>query len=421
MSVKSLSIPDKSCRKHVREASSDGSVVIPLQLRRSSRLKMANTRSDLEGERAERARAMFKSRAGYIEELMENCGTLEDLKSKWKSYNEVWRKLVSTHEEYIECLELLCYEEELEKARVSYDEQMSRKLTFDNVIESWFKKSKLESKEVSKRSLSLTKKSRRSHESKSSYSSSISSSVVKRKEKLALVQLKTKQLLKEQELKWRMTELQYEREFMEAQMEEERAAVSFDVYKQAEVENEFGNVDNMDTVSMELESSVTQGTELCYLYDQPYWSDERANVVVQPIPFERTPVQVCVPSEQSLASGNILRGQKVGPHSAKETERLKAPPISSNWPQRVQLPLKQQTNRKQVPVQSQWTHPVETSKEAPVQSQSTHQTERCMPDPVKVTCPDGFLGQRSAWPLLSQPTEHLPQGTIAPRQGRKLT
>ena len=427
MSVKSLPIPDKSRRKHVREASSDGGVVIPLQLRRSSRLKMANTRSDLEGERAERARAMFKSRAGYIgaltklqgniEELMENCGTLEDLKSKWKSYNEVWRKFVSTHEEYIECLELLCYEEELEKARVSYDEQMSRKLTFDNVMESWFKKSKLESKEVSERSLSLTKKSRRSHESKSSYSSSISSSVVKRKEKLALAQLKTKQLLKEQELKRRMTELQYEREFMEAQMEEERAAVSFDVYKQAEVENEFGNVDNMDTVSMELESSITQRTELCYLDDQPYWSDERANVVVQPIPFERTPVQVCVPSEQSLASGNVLRGQKVGPHSAKETERLKAPPISSNWPQRVQLPLKQQTNRKQVPVQSQWTHPVETSKEAPVQSQSTHPTERRMPDPVKVTCPDGLLGQRSAQPPLSQPTEHLPQGTIAPRQG----
>ena len=459
MSVKSLPISDKSRRKHVREASSDDGVVIPLQLRRSSRLKMANTRSDLEGERAERARGMYKSRAGYIgaltklqgniEELMENCGTLEDLKSKRKSYDEVWRKFVSTHEEYIECLELLCYEEELEKARVSYDEQMSRKLTFDNVIESWFKKSKLESKEVSERSLSLTKKSRRSHESKSSYSSSISSSVVKRKEKLALAQLKTKQLLKEQELKRKMTELQYEREFMEAQMEEERAAVSLDVYKQAEVENEFGNVDNMDTVSMELESSVVQGTELCYLYEEPYWSDERANVVVQPIPFECTPVQVCVPSEQSPASGNALRGQKVGPHSAKETERLKAPSVSSNWPQRVQLPLKQQSNSKQVPVQplrthpvetskqvpvqSQWTHPVETSKQVPVQSQWTHPVETSkqvpdqsqlihpiehrMPDPVKVTCSDGFLGQRSAQPPLSQPIEHLPQGTIAPRQG----
>ena len=61
-----------------------------------------------------------------------------------------------------------------------------------------------------------------------------------------------------------MTELHYEREFMEAQMEEERAAVSLDVYKQAELENECGNVDNMDIVSMELESSATQGTKLCY-------------------------------------------------------------------------------------------------------------------------------------------------------------
>ena len=61
MSVKSLPVSDKSRRKHMRGASSDGDVVIPLQLRRSSRFKMANTRSDLEGERAERARAMFKS------------------------------------------------------------------------------------------------------------------------------------------------------------------------------------------------------------------------------------------------------------------------------------------------------------------------------------------------------------------------
>ena len=52
---------------------------------------------------------------------------------------------------------------------------------------------------------------------------------------------------------------------MEAQKEEERAAVSLDVYKQAEVENECGNVDNMDIVSMELESSVTQGTELLFI------------------------------------------------------------------------------------------------------------------------------------------------------------
>ena len=118
---------------------------------------------------------------------MENCGTLEDLKSKRKSYDEVWCKFVNTHEEYIKCLELFCYEERLEKARVCYDWQMSRKLTFDNVIESWFKTSKLESKEMSKKSLSLTRKSRRSHERKSSCCSSISLLVVKSKVNLALV------------------------------------------------------------------------------------------------------------------------------------------------------------------------------------------------------------------------------------------
>ena len=333
MSVKSLPVSDKSRRKHVREASSDGDVVIPLQLRRISRFKMANTRSDLEGETAERARAMFKSRAGYIGaltklqgnigELMENCGTLEDVRSKRKSYDEVWRKFVSTHEQYIECLELLCYEEELEKACVSYEEQLSRKLTFDNVIESWLKKSRLESKEVCERSLSLTRRSRRSHDSKSSYSSSISSSVVKRKEKLALAQLKTKQLLKEQELKRKITELHNEREFMEAQMEEQRAAVSLDVYKQGEEENECVNVDNKDIVSMELESSVTQGTELPYLREEPYWSDEKVNVVVQPIPLECTPVQVRVPLDQSPTTGKVFRVQKFGLQIAKEAEKLK--------------------------------------------------------------------------------------------------
>ena len=367
--MKSLPVSDKSRRKHMRGASSDGDVVIPLQLRRSSRFKMANIRSDLEGERAERARAMFKSRAGYIGaltklqgnigELMENCGTLEDVRSERKSYDEVWRKFVSTHEQYIECLELLCYEEQmsrkltfdnvieswLEKSKMeskevcerslsltrksrrshesksSYSSSISssvvKKLTFDNVIESWLEKSKMESKEVCERSLSLTRKSRRSHESKSSYSSSISSSVVKRKEKLALARLKTKQLLKEQEFKRKMIELQYERQFMEAQMEEERAAVSLDVYKQAEEENECVDVDNKDIVSMELESSVTQGTELHYLHEEPYWRDEKANVVVQPISFECTPVQVRVPLQQLPTSGKVFRGQKVGPHSAK--------------------------------------------------------------------------------------------------------
>ena len=236
---------------------------------------------------------------------------------------------------------------------------------------------------------------------------------MKRKEKLALAQLKTKQLLKEQEFKRKMTELQYEREFMEAQMEEERAAVSLDVYKQAEEENECVDVDNKDIVSMELESSVTQGTELHYLREEPHWRDEKANAVVQPIPFECTPVQVRVPLQQSPTSGKVFRGQKVGPHSAKEAEKLKTPPISSNWPQQVQLPLNQQTkSNEQVPNQIQSTLPVRSSEQVPIQFQSTHPIKHRILDPVKGTYSDGFLGQSSAQPPSSQPIEILPQGTI---------
>lgn len=146
-------------------------------------------------------------------------GPLADLKSKRKSYDETWRKFVSTHEQFIELLDC---EEEGEKARVCYSEQMTRKMNFDAVIESWYRKSKLESIERWEEVSSLHSKPRRSSTSTSSCSSLVSSTVVKRKEKLALAQLKKKQLLKEQELKRQMEEFNYKKEIMEAQMEEER-------------------------------------------------------------------------------------------------------------------------------------------------------------------------------------------------------
>ena len=95
----------------------------------------------------------------------------------------------------------------------------------------------------------------------------------------------------------------------------------------------------------------------------------------------------------TFGAGNFFPGQKVGPHSAKETERLKTPPVLSILPQQVQLPFNQQTNSKLVSVQSQWTHRVETSEQVPIQFQSTHPIEHRMPDPVKVKLSDGFLGQ----------------------------
>ena len=154
--------------------------------------------------------------SGTIQQLMGAGGTLEELKSKQKAYDEVWRKFVGTHEEYVECLEVLEYEEELKQARISYQQQMERKLTFDSKIKSW----ELEAMERELYSRKATRS--RSHSSRSFGSSSVSLALAKKKEQLALAQLKTKQVLREQELKRKMSELQYAKEIMEAQMEEGR-------------------------------------------------------------------------------------------------------------------------------------------------------------------------------------------------------
>ena len=56
-------------------------------------------------------------------------------------------------------------------------------------------------------------------------------------------------------------------------MEEDKATLSLEVYKQAEEENEIDSVergDNMDTVSMELELSATRETEPCDLNLRAY-------------------------------------------------------------------------------------------------------------------------------------------------------
>ena len=44
---------------------------------------------------------------------------------------------MNTHEEYIERLDVLSRYEEIERADANYKEQMSKKATFDNEIETW--------------------------------------------------------------------------------------------------------------------------------------------------------------------------------------------------------------------------------------------------------------------------------------------
>ena len=70
---------------------------------------------DRESCRAERARPLLYSRQSYvcalkklqetIQELTSAGGTSNELKSKQKAYDKVWRKIVGTHGEYVEFLE----------------------------------------------------------------------------------------------------------------------------------------------------------------------------------------------------------------------------------------------------------------------------------------------------------------------------
>ena len=117
--------------------------------------------------------------------------------------------------------------------------------------------------------------------------------VVRKNLKGPAAQLKTKQLLGEHELIRKMTEeLQYEKGFKQAQMEEEKVIVRSEVYKKTEEQNEIGSVekeDSMDNVSMELASSASGESEPSDLNKRPIWNDEKSNVVLQPIPFTSWP------------------------------------------------------------------------------------------------------------------------------------
>ena len=225
---------------------------------------------------------------------------------------------MGTHEEYVECLELLEYEEELNQAHISYQQQIERKLTFDSKIKSW----KLEALEREP----YSRKSNRSHShtSRSSGSSSLSLTLAKKKEQLALAQLKTKQVLREQELKRKMSELQYAKEFMEAQMEEERAAVSFNVYEEVEGQGASSNVEDYDERLAEL---ATGGTNMGGNQEM---AEVKANMLtVEESPVEEHPsVRPTPVIQESPKILSVVKGENLAePHNQESPQTpLASPP-----------------------------------------------------------------------------------------------
>ncbi|CAB4034092.1 Hypothetical predicted protein, partial [Paramuricea clavata] len=206
-------------------------------VRRSSRLNVLNKGRNLEEDFAEKANALFRSRAGHISTLTRIQGDIEtimcayeetiEVMSRKAKYDDAWRKFVNAQEQYIE---YIISKEEKEKALLSYERQKIRKLYFDEEVQQWCKNLELEARENAEEVSNSGKKqsgtARTGNLSEMSSRSGRSTAISRKAEKLALAKLKVTQLKKQHQLERKMTELKFEKEIMEAQMEEERAAVS---------------------------------------------------------------------------------------------------------------------------------------------------------------------------------------------------
>jgi hypothetical protein len=124
-------------------------------VRRSSRLKLLNKGRNLEEDFAEKANALFRSRAGHIstltriqgdiETIMCACEETSEVMSRKAKYDDAWRKqFVNAHEQYIE---YIISKQEKEKALLSYERQKIRKLYFDEKVQQWCRNLELEARE----------------------------------------------------------------------------------------------------------------------------------------------------------------------------------------------------------------------------------------------------------------------------------
>ena len=419
MSVRSRPVGGKF-EQGAREALSEAD--IGTHLRRSSRIKVPSN-INFESRTAERGNTLKNSRSGYIatltrlrrniQEIMDKCGNLEDLKLNQDSYEDAWRKFVKAHEEYIECLDVLSRCEELDRANDSYKEQMAQKAAFETVIESW-KSKVMSTKRRDDDIKSFTRKLSKSSKGGSSGSSSASMVLAKRKEELALAQLKTKQLLREQQLQRKISEIQYERDLMEAEMEAERAMASVNVYKEledqcrdsqykerlAELIPEEPLHPTQHQTKEAVQSQLIQPHEQSVQHLEPLHPTQhqtreaaqpQLNPLEQPVlrsePLEEVPefrdngrimisgvkasetVSTPAPNPVFSATGRTVYADEAGtckyadqPYNLKDTETLRTPPVNPpmlrNALQQVQVPLMPQFKPEEIsrrPTQVPWS------------------------------------------------------------------
>ena len=180
------------------------------------------------GVKEELLNSLIKSRSGYVASMtrfqreiqtsIENNGELSDVEVKLTTYNSVWIKYVNVHERI---LQLLDSEEKKLKSCSRYEDQRNKKVNLELLVSSWRRvtNDRLERSVIT--SVNKTQSSRRS--GKSSKSNSKLSTLSQRKESLALAELKISQINRRRELLRRKSELQFEEEIMNAEMELEEA------------------------------------------------------------------------------------------------------------------------------------------------------------------------------------------------------
>lgn len=169
-------------------------------------------------------------------------------KANKKEYDEWWREFVNMHEQYIE---LLVHAEEKDSASRSYEEQMNRKINLVGMIAYMQSKLNFGTQSQGNEISTSSRTSSRSSPKNSSRHCSRPSTVSKKMEKLALAQLERNQLLKQQEFESTIVELKFEKEALDAQMEEERVLLSLNVYKEEDITSTVSDSVNYATVSQQ--------------------------------------------------------------------------------------------------------------------------------------------------------------------------
>ena len=162
---------------------------------------------------------------------------LEDLMTKRSLYDETWRKFAKTHESFMELTDIGLKRDCSKDVR-----RITEKMELYRAVKQIPVSSGLKS--IGSENMSCERKSAKTVSTVISRRS-VKSSVDAQREKIALAKMKLEHLKRKQEIDHKLTELSYARDLMEAEMEVEKAHVSF---RSLEQETQTGSVETLRSI-----------------------------------------------------------------------------------------------------------------------------------------------------------------------------